>query len=159
AQHRRNIMDRTRVLVLSSVVFLALLGAAVGTPPQTSGQAVTGTPGVADVRADVNFQELAARTVAASSELQEPREIHAPLPGGFGRRVPDGVTRGEERPQYGLQSAVGQSPAPAANFLACEDNGTVIPPDTHGAAGPNHLVVTVNSQVRIQNKTGTTLSS
>ena len=153
-------MDRTRSLVLCSALFLALLGAAVGTPPQTGGQVVTGTPGVAIERVDVNFQELAAREAAAATPWQEPREVHAPLPAGLGEKVPDGVITGEERPSQGAaEGVVGESPAPAASFLANEDNGTVIPPDTHGAAGPNHLMVTVNSQVRIQNKTGTALSS
>ncbi|MFN0204077.1 MAG: fibronectin type III domain-containing protein [Bacteroidia bacterium] len=51
------------------------------------------------------------------------------------------------------------SPAPAANFNALDDNGTSIPPDIHAAAGPNHLMVTLNSQYRIQNKTGTVIST
>ena len=43
------------------------------------------------------------------------------------------------------------------NFLALPDNGSSIPPDTMGAAGPNHLVTMLNSQVRIQDKTGAVL--
>ena len=35
----------------------------------------------------------------------------------------------------------------------------MIPPDTMGAVGPNHLMVMLNSQVRIQNKTGGTIST
>jgi hypothetical protein len=154
-------MDRTRALALCSAVFLALLGAAVGTPPQTGGQVVTGTPGVANERAEVNLQELVAREAATLTAWEAPREIHAPLQQGSGEKVPAGVITGEDRSSLGAAEtvAVGQSPAPSANFLACEDNGTVIPPDTHGAAGPNHLMVTVNSQVRIQSRTGSTLSS
>jgi len=51
------------------------------------------------------------------------------------------------------------SPGPVSSFAALEDNNTSIPPDTHGAAGPNHLMVTLNTQVRIQTRTGTTLST
>lgn len=51
------------------------------------------------------------------------------------------------------------SPPPADNFPALGDNNVVIPPDTHGAAGPNHLMVMLNSQVRIQDKTGGTIST
>ncbi|MDH3528850.1 MAG: G8 domain-containing protein, partial [Acidobacteriota bacterium] len=51
------------------------------------------------------------------------------------------------------------SPTPNANFQGLNDNDTSIPPDTHGAAGPNHLMVTLNTQVRIQNKTGGTTST
>lgn len=45
------------------------------------------------------------------------------------------------------------------NFLGLDDNNTSIPPDTMGAVGPNHLMVMLNTQVRIQDKTGTTLST
>ena len=51
------------------------------------------------------------------------------------------------------------SPLPSANFNGLDDNSAIIPPDTKGAAGPNHLMVTLNSQYRIMNKTGTVLST
>jgi len=49
-------------------------------------------------------------------------------------------------------------PVLGANFLAIFDNGTVIPPDTMGAAGPNHLMTMLNSEVAIQTKAGAGLS-
>ncbi|MCI0746036.1 MAG: immunoglobulin domain-containing protein [Verrucomicrobia subdivision 3 bacterium] len=48
------------------------------------------------------------------------------------------------------------SPAPSLDFEALGDNNTMWPPDTHGAVGPNHVMITLNSQVRIQNRLGTT---
>ena len=36
------------------------------------------------------------------------------------------------------------------------DNNTSIPPDTMGVAGPNHLMVALNSQVLIQDRSGNT---
>ncbi|MGB6649033.1 MAG: hypothetical protein WBG01_10920, partial [Bacteroidota bacterium] len=48
---------------------------------------------------------------------------------------------------------------PTASFEALPDNNAVIPPDTHGAAGPTHLMTTLNSQVRIQNKSGGIIST
>ena len=51
------------------------------------------------------------------------------------------------------------SPAPATNFLALADNNTSTPPDTQGAVGPNHLMTTLNTQIRIQSKAGGTLST
>ena len=45
------------------------------------------------------------------------------------------------------------------SFLALPDNNTTIPPDTHGAVGPNHVMTMLNSQVRIQDKTGLTIST
>jgi hypothetical protein len=40
------------------------------------------------------------------------------------------------------------------NFLALSDNSAVIPPDTIGAVGPNHVMTMLNSEVRIQTKDG-----
>lgn len=51
------------------------------------------------------------------------------------------------------------SPAPAASFKALDDDDTSIPPDTQGAVGPNHLMVTLNRGVRIQDRLGTALST
>jgi len=45
------------------------------------------------------------------------------------------------------------------NFPGLGDNNTSIPPDIGAAAGPNHLMVALNTEVRIQNKTGTNLST
>lgn len=55
--------------------------------------------------------------------------------------------------------AILSPPAPKAGFLALEDNDRAIPPDTQGAVGPNHLLVALNSQVRIQSRTGESLST
>jgi len=45
------------------------------------------------------------------------------------------------------------------NFPGLGDNNTSIPPDVGGAAGPNHLMVTLNTQVRVQDKSGVTIST
>src|SRR5439155_16438603 len=42
-------------------------------------------------------------------------------------------------------------------FQALDDSLTVIPPDTQGAVGPNHIMTTLNDRIRIQTKTGDTL--
>ena len=52
------------------------------------------------------------------------------------------------------------SPPLSASFPALADNGAarvVQNPDTQGAVGPNHLMVTLNSEVRIQDRTGAPL--
>lgn len=51
------------------------------------------------------------------------------------------------------------SPAPTANFDGIIDNNTSIPPDVNAAVGPNHVMVTLNSQYRIMSKTGTVIST
>jgi hypothetical protein len=43
---------------------------------------------------------------------------------------------------------------PALSFDALLDNNTAIPPDTHGSAGPLHLMTLLNSQMRVQDKLG-----
>jgi hypothetical protein len=48
---------------------------------------------------------------------------------------------------------------PATGFLALSDNATVIPPDTHGAVGPNDVMTTLNSEIRVQNKAGAVLAT
>ncbi len=51
------------------------------------------------------------------------------------------------------------SPSPNLDFQGLNDANTSIPPDTHGAVGPNHIMTALNTQVRIQSKTGTTVST
>ncbi len=49
--------------------------------------------------------------------------------------------------------------SPRVGFPGLGDNGTAIPPDTDGAVGPAHLVVALNSQIEIQTRAGTLISS
>jgi uncharacterized repeat protein (TIGR01451 family) len=59
-----------------------------------------------------------------------------------------------------LQSAtLGPSPALCSicAFNALGDDGTQTPPDTDGAVGPNHLVIALNSQLRVQDRSGGTI--
>ncbi len=51
------------------------------------------------------------------------------------------------------------SPTTLDNFAGLGDNNVSIPPDTMGAAGPKHLMIMLNTQVRIQDKTGINLST
>ncbi|MEO7445289.1 MAG: 3-coathanger stack domain-containing protein [Ferruginibacter sp.] len=44
---------------------------------------------------------------------------------------------------------------PCNNFRALDDDGSSSPPDVNGAVGFNHLMATLNTQIRIQNKQGT----
>ena len=51
-------------------------------------------------------------------------------------------------------SLPGVQEIPCANFNALDDNNGAFPPDVNGAAGFDHLMVTLNTQIRIQNKQG-----
>jgi len=46
------------------------------------------------------------------------------------------------------------SPAPTASFNGVLDNGTLIPPDIQGAAGPSYIMETTNQQFNIYTKSG-----
>ncbi|MBL7692828.1 MAG: hypothetical protein JNM41_14640, partial [Flavipsychrobacter sp.] len=50
------------------------------------------------------------------------------------------------------------SPSPDTTFQSTLDNGTTIPPDTHGAIDSTYCVTAVNSAVRIQTRSGTSIS-
>jgi PKD repeat protein len=49
------------------------------------------------------------------------------------------------------------SPAPDTTFMGLYDSGNSIPPDVNGAPGPDHLMVTLNTEVRIQDRSGVNL--
>jgi hypothetical protein len=48
---------------------------------------------------------------------------------------------------------------PCRNFTALDAVGSTIPPDVNGAVGFNHLMTTLNTQVRIQDKNGGIIST
>lgn len=50
-------------------------------------------------------------------------------------------------------------PAVGLNFVGLPFSAAGLPPDTMGAVGPNHLMVTLNSEVRVLTKAGTPLST
>jgi len=62
---------------------------------------------------------------------------------------------GMERPT----SPLAPSPAPTQTFLGYVDPGDGIPPDTHGAIGPNHVVTATNDFLRVHTRTGAVLST
>lgn len=140
---------------------------------------VGGLPGTARYKAKINFRALAEYQKQRLLQWEQshiqlsnppPRAIHEPMP-PWDRNTNDPPESSVSRPEGGTPNAEGtasaqsimalaqQSPAPASSFPALEDNLTVIPPDTHGAVGPNHLMVTLNSQIRIQDRQGTILST
>jgi hypothetical protein len=58
-----------------------------------------------------------------------------------------------------IESSQAASPPPIRSFNGLLDNSAVIPPDVAGAAGPNHLFENLNSQYRVLDKTGGTVST
>lgn len=85
------------------------------------------------------------------------REIKEIMPSLEGRTVfvdPHPVVENQNR-----AFMANPSPSPVKNFNALNDNSQFIPPDVNGAVGPNHLMTTLNSQVRIQDRNGATIST
>lgn len=123
---------------------------------------VTKQHGVADVKAEVNFMQIA---------LKEAYNKPAPKPIQFvGNKKaktipemdpdPNSPVITDPFPAYSnkASSAVASIP-PIKNFNGLNDNSTSIPPDVNGTVGPNHTIVTLNTQVRIQDKNGVNIST
>jgi len=130
--------------------------------PAMAQQSFEGTPGQAIRSAVVNMTDLARQEALFPPPLLAPRAIHSPMRPPLWP-APTG-TKAFEAEQGGQASVLGFSlktfsPAPADSFLALEENIAVIPPDTMGAVGLNHLMVTLNSQVRIQDRKGKAIST
>lgn len=76
------------------------------------------------------------------------------LPRRTGGRSVHAVTRDASTP------AVPVAPkAPVFNFEGLADDNTAIPPDTMGAVGNSHVLTALNTQFRIQNRSGFTLTT
>ncbi len=135
-------------VVLATVVAVAAQAAGQEDEPRT------GVPGEVSASAVVNVREL-KETPPSRPEPVIGGLIHVPLrrPPDSLRPVPEGL-RAPFAPPEREVLPLGPSPALTESFLAQPDSNTHIPPDTHGAVGPNHLMVTLNSQIRFQNRSG-----
>ncbi len=120
-----------------------------------------GEKGFAVKQATVNMTELGKKFPEVKNEKPKPK-----IPNEYWEEMP--VTREEIDPSEIIYRAPERSnrhgravrevsPAPDTTFEALYDNGQSIPPDVNGAAGPNHLMVTLNTQVRIQDRQGNNL--
>ncbi len=113
-------------------------------------------------------------TAVAGFEKAYPNRVKKPLhPPDEGEEVEDvrvqNKAAGVVPPFSGRTTVVPQDPPPneqqktaefpCNNFQALDENSVISPPDVHGAAGFDHLMVTLNSAVSIQNKQGTTVST
>ena len=128
-------------------------------------QVINGQPGVATRRATMRFTglaELAKQSGWTNLVAVTQKRPHRPMP--LGTNDPGGAVHGASAggaTTFTAAAAAGgnTSPPPAISFQALLDNNTVIPPDTHGAVGPNHVMTVLNSQVRIQDRAGIILST
>lgn len=121
--------------------------------------------GLSDTGVVVNFSKLANKESLSPSVYKEPKVIREPGRAPRNKTVQvKGALAESDGPETAAAAVGGMepfapSPTPSSSFKALEDNNTSIPPDTHGAVGPNHLMVVLNTQIRIQTRTGATVST
>lgn len=115
--------------------------------------------GKAETKVSTSFTTIKAN----QARLGDKEYNHFKKPNPFPMRPefevsPDEVlTIGDKLPASTMLREV--SPAPDTNFLGLYDSGNSIPPDVNGAPGPDHLMVTLNTQVRIQDRIGNDLGT
>jgi hypothetical protein len=125
---------------------------------QEQGKKITPTKTVT-----INFKEIekatqkidtARRKKKVENEAKPPGDL--PMPPG-GRIIRHNPPAGKDTAKHEIKKKGADDQQP--NFPGLGDNNSSIPPDIGGAAGPNHLMVALNSQVRIQDKAGATIST
>ncbi len=146
---------------------IALLGLAFSTFTQVIAQeaGVVRTQGVADTKKEISFVQTAlmeSYTTKKSKPIQfignkkarEIPEMDIDRTGKIVKIDPFG-----ESVTANKTAAANPSPSPILNFNGLNDNNTSIPPDVNGAVGPNHVMTTLNTQVRIQDRSGNVIST
>lgn len=151
---------QTMLRRLGTLFALAIVVTSPG--PASAQEVTTGIHRAADRQSVVNFTELAQQRLLnpANTAVNEFKEKPRPVPRPV--RQSDRQLTAARSPTSSLLpegAATPASPPALASFLALFDNNTIIPPDTMGAVGPNHIMTTLNSQVRIQDRTGAVLST
>ena len=147
---------------------VAILAAILATTLQANAQeeGVAKSQGVADAKKQVNFMTTALLETyykAAPKPIQfignkQARTIPEMDIDRTGKIVKDDPFGEVSNASKSSASGVA-SPGPIQNFNALNDNSQFIPPDVNGAVGPNHIMTTLNSQVRIQDRSGNIIST
>jgi hypothetical protein len=139
---------------LSAAMLLMLV------PRISRAQVFHGVSGVLQRAGTVNVADLPP---SAESRTAVPRS-HPVIPVPNGLPLPPGTDRTRAVPLVGpvsewssLQQTQGVNVA--HSFAAIGDDNTAIPPDSQGAVGPTAIMVTLNSQVRVQSRSGTPLQT
>ena len=148
-------MKNTNTLLSIAITTLFLITTTV------SGQKYEKTSGISIQKAKVSFKSM------LEYDKLQPRKSHKKKRPNKERDFPEFVS-GEKHILYmekNKPSAQNQykgiaedSPLPDLDFLGLEDNNNSIPPDVNGAAGPDHLMVTLNTGFRIMDRQGNVIS-
>ena len=143
---------RKNLLFLVSIIVFTASGSYAQTI-ERGREASTGT---------VNFSVLAAYELAHPVPLvrMDIEDDDADFDIPFNGELPDSILSrisGRPRRAYVPTTPVPllpTSPAPADTFQSTLDNGTLIPPDTHGGVDSNYCLTAINQSIKIQNRTG-----
>jgi hypothetical protein len=121
-----------------------------------------------DATAQLDIKEIERREKAAPEKTQKkkkveneqqqviPHDLPVP-PNAIGKTFDVTLPPSPESGKPPKKAGGPETPQP--NFPALIDNLVSIPPDCGGAVGPNHVMTALNTQVRIQNRSGTNLST
>ena len=151
--------------IVAIVIILFLTTPALTRAADVSGQAVTAEPA-----GSRSWDQMLARDARrADQDAEQPAETvipapHMTLPVGGELLVgppapaPDPIAAQRAGADRGACPGL-SAPSISESFLAIEDQGNTIPPDTMGAVGPNHVITMLNDLVRIQDRTGGTIST
>ncbi len=140
------------------ILVLSALGLITSSIQAVAVHQSTGKPGLAIKHASANLGAM-AKWESLQPPINTYRHVH-PRMNVSRHKLQTGNSVSPLEDAFSPQLQAGaQSPTSFVNFLALLDDGTSIPPDTDGSVGPNHIVTALNTQVRIQNKSGTVLST
>jgi uncharacterized repeat protein (TIGR01451 family) len=105
----------------------------------------------------IDLRNLPILPAGEDADSDEPRLMRRPFPlGGYQvPGVPDPFRPMIKRHDFVTMPSPQQTFAGMNQNLAC---GTCLPPDTDGDVGPNHYVQSVNSSIRIHDKSGNVLA-
>ena len=115
-------------------------------------QAIEGIKGTAHKHARVSISSLQENIPATSSGIKVPNPNWQPTEWSFSENILFQQTQNNINIPNVRQRLV--SPEPDTSFPGLMDTGNSIPPDVNGAAGHNHLMMTLNTDVRISDKQG-----
>lgn len=149
-----------RALFAGLAVLLAATASLLAAPAVSWEAPIRGVRGEPSARAVVTWREI--ERWATTPVPARKRESPGPLKVPRDRPVPEGAPIRTETPAATTARptvALPSSPAPAASFEALANSPLDEPPDTHGAVGRNHLMVTLNTEVRVQDRSGNALST
>jgi len=138
---------RSRTALFSLIVSPIILAAG----PLLAQQKIT-----VECSAVLRWSEIVRNDERGGGGLQEPHAIHPPqywYPRGSDHETGDGVAT-LSNGWVPIQSQPTDAMAAIVDFEAIPDNNGPYPPDTQGAAGPSHLMTMLNTEVRIQDKSG-----